>query len=89
MPGSCRFRRLARISNRAIRYCPALNTVYCRRCGSEGIVSRVGNRIYEVAPTGRKGTPTDLQPEADLDLIGDLVQDAARFVLIQGSEASA
>ncbi|MFN3398053.1 MAG: HD-GYP domain-containing protein [Sulfurimicrobium sp.] len=38
--------------------------VFCRHCGSEARVERDGDVIRAV-PTGRKGTPEDLQPEID------------------------
>lgn len=64
------------------------DTVYCRRCGSEAVLSREEPSIH-LEPTGRRGTPTDLQPEADLDLIDELIQDAARGFLDLEHEARA
>lgn len=56
--------------------------VYCRRCGNEAILNRDGPSIG-LELTGQRGGPAHLQPEADLDLIGDLVLDATRRFLNQ------
>ncbi|GAB4289247.1 MAG: hypothetical protein Kow0096_02030 [Thiohalomonadaceae bacterium] len=50
--------------------------VYCRHCGSEATVGHKDGHVC-VIPTGRKGTPQDLEPEADLDVIGELVRASA------------
>ncbi|HEY9148649.1 MAG TPA: phosphohydrolase, partial [Gammaproteobacteria bacterium] len=47
--------------------------IYCRNCGREAEVKHQDGGVCAI-PTGRKGTPRDLEPEADLDLIGELVR---------------
>ena len=49
--------------------------LYCRSCGGEAVFEREGETIRTYA-TGKQGTPADLEPEADLDIIGELVQAA-------------
>jgi HD domain len=51
--------------------------VYCRHCGGEATVEREGDAV-RITPTGRNGSVEDLQPEADMDLIGALVRETAR-----------
>lgn len=53
--------------------------LYCRHCGGEAELERDGTEI-RLHFTGRTGTPTHLEPEVDLDLIGDLVSSAARYI---------
>ncbi|MBI1174327.1 MAG: HD domain-containing protein [Sideroxydans sp.] len=53
--------------------------VYCRNCGGEAAVERDGDSI-RIAPTGRKGSFADLQPEADMDLIDALVRETVRHL---------
>lgn len=53
--------------------------VYCRHCGGEERVERNGAAIRAI-PTGRKGTPEDLQPEVDVALIDSLVRESARLL---------
>jgi len=36
-----------------------------------------------VQPTGRSGTPADLEPEVDLDVIGELVGSAAKHLKVE------
>lgn len=36
-----------------------------------------------IAPTGAKGSPKQLEPEADTELIGKLVRDSARALLVE------
>jgi hypothetical protein len=47
--------------------------VYCRHCGGEAVVKHQDGEVCAI-PTGRKGTARDLEPEADLDVIGELVR---------------
>lgn len=54
---------------------PAGSNVYCPGCGGE---FRVENKTpLRVKPTGRRGTPRDLQPAPDIELISRLVREAA------------
>ena len=53
--------------------------VYCRSCGGQAEVERDGGAV-RVKSTGRKGSIEDLQPEADMDLIGALIRETARHV---------
>ena len=50
--------------------------VYCRACGNEAIVERDRDHI-SLKPTGRRGSPADLEPDIDQDLIQTLVRDSA------------
>lgn len=49
--------------------------VYCPSCTSEFRVERAGERLTP-RPTGRKGTASDLKPDADAALIGRTVRQA-------------
>lgn len=51
--------------------------VYCRHCGGEAVVRKVDTGVM-AEPTGRKGRPDDLEPEADMGVIADLVRAAAQ-----------
>jgi HD domain len=54
---------------------PAGSNVYCPSCGGE---FRVESKTpLRVRPTGRHGTPRDLQPAPDIELIARLVREAA------------
>lgn len=53
--------------------------VYCPACGGEARLAREDGRI-SLAPTGRRGSPRDLQPEVDSDLLGELVRESARHI---------
>ena len=50
--------------------------VFCRHCGGEAVVGHEHGEICAI-PTGRKGSAKDLEPEADLDVIGELVRASA------------
>lgn len=54
--------------------------VYCRNCGGEYLTAEHDGKLVTL-PTGRKGTPQDLQPEADTALIAGLVRESARALL--------
>ena len=53
--------------------------VYCRHCGNEAVVDWEGDRLH-IAATGNKGTVDDLQPDVDIDLIGALIRETARYI---------
>lgn len=53
--------------------------VYCRHCGNEAKVEWEGDRVH-VCPTGRIGTVEDLEPDVDIDLIGALTRETARYI---------
>ena len=54
--------------------------VYCRSCtGEYRTEQHDGTLVTE--PTGRMGTPADLEPEADVALIADVVRQSARALL--------
>ncbi len=60
--------------------------VYCRHCGMGLVVDRSDGGL-EVHPTGKRGTPANLEPEADHALIDELVsQVSARLTLAQVAE---
>lgn len=52
---------------------------FCRHCGGEAKVERSKSGI-SIQPTGRKGRPAELEPEIDLDLIGELVQEVSHYL---------
>jgi response regulator RpfG family c-di-GMP phosphodiesterase len=47
--------------------------VYCRHCGSDAVLEQHHGTI-QVMPTGHKGTAQQLEPQADLDIIDELVK---------------
>ncbi|MDE2310786.1 MAG: HD-GYP domain-containing protein [Betaproteobacteria bacterium] len=54
---------------------------YCRACGAETRIRVVnGNAVIEA--TGQRGTPAQLEPEVDADLVRELVKESA-FLLNQ------
>jgi hypothetical protein len=53
--------------------------VYCRHCGGEARVERVDDRI-QLAPTGRRGSPSDLEADVDVALLADLARESARVI---------
>jgi hypothetical protein len=53
--------------------------IYCRACGGEAEVKREGARVYS-APTGRKGTFKNLEPEIDNSLLDELVQTSSHHL---------
>lgn len=53
--------------------------VYCRSCGGEASVRREGGHLT-IAPTGRRGTIRDLEPEIDGLLLDDLVRESSRHL---------
>lgn len=53
---------------------------YCRGCGAEARIRREEGRIA-LEPTGQRGDPGVLAPDADLELIGELIAEAAPHVL--------
>ncbi len=56
--------------------------LYCRNCGGESKLER-HDGVIRVQPTGRSGTPADLEPEVDLDVIGELVGSAAKHLKVE------
>lgn len=53
---------------------------YCRACGAETRIREVdGQTVIEA--TGQRGTPAQLEPEADTDLIRELVMESASLLL--------
>lgn len=55
------------------------DSVFCRNCGNEAIVSDKGGKIIAI-PTGMKGDIKDLEAVPDLDVIGELVKAAAMIL---------
>lgn len=55
--------------------------VYCRSCGHEYVTVQGDGRL-ETAPTGRVGSPKDLEPEADAELIAAVVRESARALVV-------
>lgn len=56
--------------------------VYCPSCTGEYTLVSQGSSL-SIAPTGAKGSPKQLEPEADTELIGKLVRDSARALLVE------
>lgn len=52
--------------------------LYCRSCGGEYRLEADADGRLLATPTGVRGSPADLAPQADEQLIGELVQDSAR-----------
>jgi hypothetical protein len=50
--------------------------VYCRHCGNDAVIEEE-HGVLKAVVTGHKGTPQQLEPEADLDLINELVKASA------------
>ncbi|MGH8855459.1 MAG: HD domain-containing phosphohydrolase [Telluria sp.] len=56
------------------------STLYCRNCGGEFVVEEDANNVLLAVPTGRPGSPRDLEPEADIPLIAQVVQESSAAV---------
>ncbi len=54
--------------------------IYCRSCRGEYVTENEAGRLV-TKPTGRTGTPGDLEPEADAALIASVVRESARALL--------
>lgn len=54
--------------------------IFCRSCTGEYVTEQQDGKMV-AAPTGRMGTPKDLEPEADTELIAGVVREAARVLL--------
>lgn len=54
--------------------------IYCRNCSSEYITEKQDGHL-RVQPTGQQGSARDLEPEADVELIGRVVRQSARALL--------
>jgi hypothetical protein len=54
--------------------------VYCRSCTGEYVTLREDGHLV-TRPTGRTGSPRDVEPDADNELIGRLVREAARALI--------
>jgi HD-GYP domain-containing protein (c-di-GMP phosphodiesterase class II) len=50
--------------------------VYCRACGAETQIRLINGRTA-IEATGHRGTPTQLEPEVDTDLVRELVRESA------------
>lgn len=55
--------------------------IYCRNCGGE-YRTEAGDDGTIAVPTGRAGSPRDLEPEADIDLIARLVRESAHALVV-------
>lgn len=55
--------------------------VYCRSCRGEASVDRSGGRL-SIAPTGRRGSMRDLEPEIDSNLLDELVRESSRHLAL-------
>jgi len=54
--------------------------VYCRSCTGEYVTALEAGQLV-TKPTGKMGRPQDVEPDADNELIGRLVQESARALL--------
>lgn len=52
--------------------------LYCRHCGGEFVVKEEDSRALQAVPTGRRGTPANLEASADATLISRVVQEATK-----------
>ena len=55
--------------------------IYCRACTGEYVVQQRQDGKLVTKATGGKGTPKDLEPEADSELIATVVRESARALL--------
>lgn len=53
--------------------------VYCRACGGESELELRSGRAM-LAPTGKRGTPQQLEPIVDVDLIEQLIKESAPLI---------
>lgn len=49
---------------------------YCRACGAETQIKLTNGKVI-IEPTGKLGTPTELEPDVDIDLVRELVKESA------------
>ena len=54
--------------------------LYCPSCTGEYVVERSGDQL-QVSPTGKSGSPAQLAPQVDTDVIADAVRNSARALL--------
>ena len=54
--------------------------VYCRSCTGEYVTAQEAGHLV-TRPTGRMGSPQDLEADADIELIGRLVRESARALM--------
>lgn len=52
---------------------------YCRACGAETEI-RMDEGITDIEATGLRGTPSQLEPEVELDLIRELVMESSALI---------
>ncbi len=57
------------------------DAVYCRNCGNQATIERKADHL-RVRPTGRQGSPSELQPEADFDIVDELVRASAACLAV-------
>jgi hypothetical protein len=55
--------------------------IYCRNCTGE-YVTEIEQGQLIAKPTGKTGSPKDVEPDADTELIGRLVRESARALLV-------
>ncbi|MCK9259823.1 MAG: HD-GYP domain-containing protein [Azoarcus sp.] len=63
--------------------------VYCRSCGGEYHLETGDDGRPHATPTGRKGNPAALEPEADNELISRVIQSAAARAPVEEMMAAA
>lgn len=57
---------------------------YCRACGAETSIHSVNGKIV-IKATGQRGTPAQLEPDVDTDLVRELVKESASLLNQQPS----
>lgn len=62
--------------------------IYCRNCGGEFALEAEDARLV-ARPTGRAGSPADLQPDVDHELIRKVVREAVDRMPLEQMLASA
>ena len=55
--------------------------IYCRSCTGEYVTEEREGQLV-VTPTGRMGSPRDVEPEADVELIARLVRESAHALVV-------
>lgn len=58
--------------------------VYCRNCAGEYTVKNGDREQAVITPTGRQGTAMDLEPQADEQLIGNVIAESVHALPVSG-----
>lgn len=63
--------------------------IYCRNCSGEFVAERDSDGFLQAVPTGRQGSPRDLEPEADIPLIAQIVNESAALAVDEALQPAA